>query len=1481
MSKRLRRFFLTLSLLMVAFKVLPQISCTPTAGCVPLVGVSFTGAPGATGILWNFGDATSSNINNPTHTYPSSGTYTVTYNATVSSSPVTYTLLVKVFPKPVANFSFTLPSNHCAPVNVAFTDLSVGGGTTSIVNWQWAFGDGGLSGTQNPNYSYTIPGTFSITLIVKDANGCDSTITKSAVPVSAQPTVVISSNPLSLSSCTVPFTASFSGSNCASGAPGGGPLTYSWNFGNTQTSTVQNPPSVTYTTQGVYTVSLTVTDNNSCSKTVTTPVTLIQPQVKVHHPDTVCLGSLAMFRDSSLATSSTWNFGDASPPYGFNLTPPATSTLSHLYSSPGSYTVSVTATSGLCTQTKTFTVYVEKVTANFVASAPSFTCSKTFPATFTSTSTNSSGGSLNYSWNFPNGSSSTLSSPTTTLTQGSLNPFTIFGTYKPRIHLTVTSSFGCKDTISFVYDSIRRITAYFWDDKSEGCVPLTVSFHDSSFSAAPIVTHDWNFGDGNTTSGPTATLVVHTYTAVGTYSVIETISNSNGCIDTSFVRWIKVRNPAPVNFTVSPTTVCPNQPVTVTMGVNPADSVNHWHVDSDLGMFSSCFTNSVMSSTFNHTGTFGFTVSAYADGCESSAVSATSVTVKGPIASGRFFTRCDSTYKITFHALLQDAQYGVWNYGDASPTQTLSGMGSFTTAHTYSASGNYTASLTAYNSTTGCPPSTFTTVVTVRKVKAAFLDNSVSCKKTASTYTATATDAMTACNTGYTWLFGNYPPVQTSFAITNYTFTTAGIYTIHLIVKDTNDCRDTATKVIKVSSVTANFAASPTVGCLPSFTVTTNNASTSDTSAVSYSWNFGDGSGIVSGNNPSHTYTSIATPPSQIDTITMIATNGYGCKDTIKKVVQINTQLPVLTSLGSPSICVNSPIIFQALNVPGVVSYTWNPGNSSAPFTNTNSTTAYSYTAAGTYTASVIVQDAAGCQGKSTYPVYVQNYPIPSFTFINQCNTSSSVACAGCTILFQDNSTNPFPGPRNWDLATGGPIVGTSTVGTAYTTPGTYVITLTVTSSYGCAAIKKDTITVYGATADFITDKNTVCKGEAITFTIKDTSNVFTWHWDFGDGSDAGKVSPTAHSYTFHPPSGTTNASLIYWTSDSACKYSVVKPINIRNIIADFDRNNEMVKKDSIHCLGVQDLFTSTSTSATAWSWNFGDGGNSSMTNPTHTYANPGTYTVTLAISDTQYGCKDTIRKPMWIITPPVATLGGRDTCAGAPTQLLATGQPSYTYVWHPGTHLSDSTVANPIATLTVPTVFTVEITDPNGCTNTVTKSLYIQQPPKSMNWDTSVVIGQPVTIPGYAGSNFTYTWNPITDLSCTNCPYPISTTTVDMTYTANIQDNMGCFKTTNTFSIHIEPLSSVDVPTAFTPNGDGINDIIYVDGWGIKKLNYFRVYNRWGQLLFESNDIKIGWDGFFNGAPQNMETYVYQVSVETYIDAEPKLKAGTFKLIR
>jgi gliding motility-associated-like protein len=197
--------------------------------------------------------------------------------------------------------------------------------------------------------------------------------------------------------------------------------------------------------------------------------------------------------------------------------------------------------------------------------------------------------------------------------------------------------------------------------------------------------------------------------------------------------------------------------------------------------------------------------------------------------------------------------------------------------------------------------------------------------------------------------------------------------------------------------------------------------------------------------------------------------------------------------------------------------------------------------------------------------------------------------------------------------------------------------------------------------------------------------------------------------------------------------------------------------------------------------------------------------------------------------------------------------------------------------------VYTLEVSDDNGCKNTaVSDSIRIQLPPPSVNTSTTIIVGQTVTVNGFVGNAFNYVWvNDTSFLSCSTCILPVSTTTTNMVYTVSVTDNpLQCFEVLNTHTIVVRLVASIDVPTAFTPNNDGINDYILPAGWGIRKLNYFKVFNRWGQLIFESNDLDNGWDGTFNGVPQNMETYIYQASVDTYTD-ETLTKSGSFKLIR
>ena len=901
-----------------------QITVTPTVGCInSLTGVSFSGPAGATNINWNFGDAVTSNLASPTHNYTSAGNFIVTYSAIVGGNPVTYTANVVIHNNPTASFTYTVPSTHCKPLVVPFVSTSTG---QAPMTYTWNFGDGGQGSTNNPTWTYNLQGAFYITLLVKDGFGCLSSLSSQQGPVnvSTPPNVVIV--PLSLTSCTAPFTAAFSASNSTSGSPIPGPLTaYSWNFGNSQTSTQQTPPPVTYTT-GLYTVSLTVTDNNNCSATLTRPVTVLQPTVTATLPSTVCIGVPFTYTYQTNQTSTSWNFSPTSSTVLPTSTVSAINTNTYTYFSSGTKTITITAGSFPCTTVLTKTVYVEQVVASFSFTPPSFTCSPTFTASYTN---QSSSNASTYTWtvlqyNNTNTFSSTAVNPTFTLNQGSLNPYTYYYTYGALVTLVAESVHGCFSTDTMhIYDSIRRPTAWFNTDKSEGCATLTVKFRDSSetnTTVYPITSYTWNNGANPATivtgfASPTPPYIpmqTFTYPAPGTYTPFLTIQTASGCVHTSYIHTITVVNPPVINFNVSPTgPVCWNQPITINATSTSTAALQHWHVSSDDGFFSSCINNPNPQWNFTHIGVHTFTVDGYLNSCKGSATNSQSITVMGPIVQSRFQTNCNAGTRkvVSFSSQLQDVQNATLNFGDATAPVAITGLpGGISThniTHTYSASGDYTATINA-TSSNGCPAYTYTMLVTVRDIQANFNLPAVGCTSITQTFNAsTSVDVHVGCKRGYVWYFDNTPPHDTVSAVITHTFATAGTHSVLLMVKDDNSCVDTTLHIIRISSANPTFAFSSNTICLSTGTVQMINTTAQTPDPVNnFTWDFGDGTPFLVTNtltSPAHQYFNSAVP-SQNYTVVLTGTNSIGCIDVTSHVLTVvNPQAYLLSSVNTAS----------------------------------------------------------------------------------------------------------------------------------------------------------------------------------------------------------------------------------------------------------------------------------------------------------------------------------------------------------------------------------------------------------------------------------------------------------------------------------------------------------------------------------------------------------------------------------------------------
>lgn len=1512
--------FLVCFWLCAHLSIVSQITITPSVGCAPLP-VSFSAPAGAAN--WNFGDGGTSSISNPTHLYSLPGTYIVTYSGIAGN----FTQNITVYANNVtANFNFSLPPSGCLPRPVSF--IGSGGGPGSL--YQWAFGDGGLGTGSTITHTFGLAGVFNVTLTVKDqVSGCEATYAAGPINVSALPNLVINATP-GFASCAAPFTTSFTAGNSTSGSPTGGGLTFNWNFGNSQTSGQTTPGNITFA-QGIFTVTLTGTDNNSCSNTTTQLVSVVQPTVSVSTPTIRCIKSQepsSMLNVPVLIQSTQpdvlVDMGDGNPPFVIGLNSSVPTFTYPLYTTPGTKTITVTASAGNCIATATQTLFVEQIVPQFTTSAPFFTCSPTLISNYLNLTNVNSNATLSYTWDVMGfnkvldpANTTTLTNPTFTFTQGALNPYTIFGMYRPRVILLVSSANGCRTSVENVYDSIYRPTAWFNKNKSQGCAPLVVSFRDTSDSHPlfPIQSYTWSNG-GTPAVFITGTIPppninpTFTYNTPGTYTPSYTISTAGGCSDVSYVDTVIVVNPSTLIATFPPDlSVCAGEPVTFSLSATPASSlISHWHVETDNGFYSGCVSDSMPTWPFTHLGVHSLTLTGSDHGCKSALFPVQTITVNGPIGKFSYRTNCTNKKSVDFHTHLQDAESAILYFGDGQSinlTGNVSGTVSFTSTHVYGASSDYTANLVSYNSITNCG-FTYSTVVTVRQIMAGFDLESVVCKNTAPTFTANSSvDVLAGCGRGYTWFVDTFPPEQTPFpSYTSDTMKTVGIHTITLLVKDINSCTSSLTKTFRVASPDVDFWFNSNPICFSANPVQIINLTPQSPDIVNeYTIDLGTGTPTFAVSSPTdwpivNNYPSAI--PSQTFLVKIRGKDAIGCRDSMEHMLKVNDPFAYIYPT-LPDNCVNVPI---NITVPTGYTNTVDYGDGVSLVDGLGAGTyTHAFTNPGIYTLSLSVMDDGACTSDATATVNIQSYPVANFSFaptLDPLNTAS-VFCAPVSITFSSTTNSAFPiDPYVWDLGTGSPIINAPVVGNIFSEPGVKTISLTAYTTNGCASTIIHTLSILSPTANAHVNKTKFCLGETIKVSLSDTSSVGGWVWFFGDGVPQPSVvtgaapSPTfSYQYTtFPPPFGATTLQLYYYASGGYCDNYVNIPIQVIKIEPDFIRNLELTKIDYEHCVNIEDKFTNKTKvnngfflGGMSFLWNFGNGSTSTLQSTSYTYPSPGIYTVSLTVSDPSAGCVLNTSKNMTINPIPTVTVSVADSvCKNSFFTLSSTGSADITeYNWLPSTGIVDPHAQTTAASASVSTTYSLQITNKYGCKGASANqgTVYVQQPPLTNYWDTTVIIGQPINLNTNQGSGFTYTWSPLTDLSCSTCPYPVSASTVNITYSVEVQDPLGCFRVTNTYTVIVDPLTSVDVPTAFTPNGDGVNDVIYVDGWGIKRLIYFRIFNRWGQRLFESNDIKTGWDGTYNGVPQNMETYIYQVSVETYVPEKTMEKTSSFRLIR
>ncbi|MCP3930272.1 MAG: PKD domain-containing protein [Bacteroidetes bacterium] len=1427
-----------------------------TKGCIPLE-VQFTAPDGATDFYWEFMDGVTSILENPINTFNTAGEFQVEFFDGVNGTLIG-SVTISVYEKPELAIDAT-PASGCAPLEVSFEDITEFPSGISVLGYNWVFEDGGSAvGTDVPTHTFTDAGSYYVSLeVMTNFESCNVTqIFDDIIIASTPPDVQFTTTPTPPIACQAPFTVTFSNQSSGDGA-----LTYEWDFANGNTSNEVNPPAQTFSEEGFYAVTLTATDTTGCSATKSVEVSVGEPQADFEISDTVCVGNPIQIQNQSVTGFYTWTF-DAG-------TFPATSTQTNptvRFDTEGMHTITLTVTSlnGVCSGEITKEVYTDKVNAEFT-SDPSYSCFEPVEIVYTALS----GNAAEYLWTFSDGTSASGSDTVHTWVNMDTTTHSINGQIIDSTSLLVTNPSGC--TATFMdHDTIHLPNALFKPDTVNGCAPVTVEFTDLSTSNEEIASWTWIYGDGNEATFDNNDPHSYVFTDPGEYDVVLVLENSAGCTDTSYTITIEVGSELSPDFSVDETEICPGESVQFT-DLSGFDGIDAWHYSSDSHRLSHCFQEPNPTWTFgSETGSMDVTLDVEYNGCISTVTKENLISVKGPVAKIDYLIECESPFDVQLTNQSMETTNVTWELGD----NNSSVISDFT--HTYIDTGAYKVILTAENPSSGCPASQDSVTVFIQDIEASFELDPTYCIGNPVMLDATASLGVNdTCWKGYTWYFIDKRPITSQDSIIEYVFQQRGDHEVHLAVEDINGCKDTITQTTRVYQVFGNFTATDDLICLPS-QVDFTDFSTGDTTIVEWMWEFGDGN-TSEEQNPSNIF---STPPTGGNSyqVTMTAKDVLECTGQFNFEIELYQPVSFISSdPANRDICVGTEIDFFATDYTeqgSNLSFNWNFGTGQTSDLQNPSAT---FNEEGTYFVQLNFEEiATGCQGQETVVVSVQDYPQAAFT---SSVDDEPIICAPQNILFQDASVSNYPLTQSWDFGNGQTGLG-ATVAAAFD-KGNYTVQLVVSTPYGCADTVSRNFELVGPKGDFVMDKNVVCKNEAITFQLADASDVSSFSWVFGDGEIAENVNPVTHAYTFHPPSGRTVAKLILTGEDGACTFTVEKEVFIHQVIADFLRNDGV---DTSICVTLPMDFTNTSQNADIFNWSFGDNTFSTQENPAHSYQATGTYIVELAIQNSTLGCLDTIQKEVLVGELPDLEAFGDIVCLGD-TAFIGVTSPmaGWTYSWTPANALLSPTASQTGAVASENTLFEVLVTDPSGCHGTVEAEVVVTPPIQAMNFDTLVAEGTTVTLPIEYSDIYNFTWNPATGLSCQECSDPTVTPNESTTYQLFVTDNQGCFENTFNFNIQVYP-EDIDIPNIFTPDNDGTNDYfsVLVAGESIQIFNSIelRVFNRWGQVVYDNENPNQGWDGNFNGKPSPSAVYVYILDVE-FVSGKKTQYSGDVTLLR
>ena len=982
----------------------------------------------------------------------------------------------------------------------------------------------------------------------------------------------------------------------------GNPTTWLWDFGNGNTSSLQNPLAV-YNIAGNYNVTLTVAD--SLTDDTKTIVSLIQvyeiPDITLVPPSvsTGCmpLNTDFLYQDNSNEpiVSWQWDFGDGG---ASNVQYP-----NYTYNSAGDFSVSLLVSNvygceALITKPDIIKVNI-KPNANFAPDI-TYSCDSSEIVSFLNNSINAS----SYTWDFGDGTVSNSISPSHSFSVG-IHSVTLYA-----------QEGNCKDTLVMtdIIEVIGAAPSDFISNTDSGCEGLSVNFFDAT-NGNPN-TFLWDFGDGITSvlQNPT-----HIYDTAGFYDVTLTTSISGECIQSVIFPSAITVFAKPVISFICDTIGC-STPFNV-------DFINNSiHVDDWVWDFGDGNTSNIENPSNTYVNQGIFDVSLFASnnsGCTSSLTIPSYIKINeipnlnidaaplisctgedvlfsnaNPIPSGDFFWdfgdgsyantqmashqylqaglydvtliagvntckdtlkmidyirvlepsanfnenyNCDDPLKVSFESISVGADSIFWDFGDGT-TSTLNNP-----SHSFSNLGVHTVTLSATNNLTGC------THILKKEIKL--------------TKPVAQFDYLVNANNSYEDSIGCVPK---TVYINNYsqdysyfkllysdgyigdspvrTFTNAGVYDVTMVITDLHGCKDTSTRIsmYNMYDVDADFDVSSMSGC-DSLLVEFKDHSTPSSSVI---WEFGDG-GSSTINNPQHFYQE-----SGVYDVTLYVESTQGCKDTLNKIEYVNFQKPSANfNSNFQNICEGDVVQFTNLSEGTNIISSWDFGDG---ILSSLYNPEHKFLTNGAYDINLLIIDSAGCSDSLNLSGHIQ-------VLSPKAEFSSLALNSDCPPLIADftNLSSSDANYFEWDFGDGS-ISFVEDPSHLFSSSGVFDVSLIVSNSFGCrdTIFKNNLIDMSGLipTAEFSVSDLLICKGDSVDFSPI-ASNVDYFLWDFGNG----EVSTDSLATAIYNNAGIFIPNLIVENS-SGCQVTIHlgDTIKVNEVVIDAGVNLEVCKGESI-----------------------------------------------------------------------------------------------------------------------------------------------------------------------------------------------------------------------------------------------------------------------------------------------------------------------------